>query len=457
MASWETELDVDEVLGLEGRLQLFLKPYLKLLGRSEQHEHAAMYVSGRMRQLPRRTSEPIATDAGKKRRPLQHFVGAGKWDDDKVRTKMCRAVAAEMGSTDGVLILDGSGFQKTGPESVGTQRQWCGRLGKEEQCQVGEFLAYASGGSVALVGCELYLPRSWATDKARRKKCHVPKSITFKTGWQLAAQMVFETGKLLPHRWVVGDENYGRPTELRDLLYQKDERYVLEVPSNAKVRLARGGAWTRADEWAASVPKREWEHFTVRDGEKGPTEVKAAKVRVYTPRAKGKKERAETLVVVRNERDSKSWTYLASDTRTKLRELARVGSCRHGIEQALNMGKGDVGLDEYEVRSWVGWHHHMTLSMLSLWFLVLEHRRIKKILQRSPLLRSAVRMLLQAPSSEPRKKSRRSSAPSSGATTRPVEATGGSDESDHRRGSRPARPTRGAVGDTPVPELAQFN
>jgi len=414
----ETELAVDDVQGIDERLEIFLQPYLGLLTRREQQEHAAIYVNGRLRQLPRRTTEPIATERGKKRRPLQHFIGAGKWNDGVVRSKVCRQVAAEMGSADGVLILDGSGFQKSGPESVGTQRQWCGRLGKEEQCQVGEFLVYASRGSVALVDCELYLPKAWANDKERRARCYVPKNVAFKTGWQLAAQMVFERGRLLAHRWVVGDENYGRPTELRDLFFEKGEQYVLEVHCDAKVRLARGGDWTRADIWADTLPQRAWQRFTTRDGEKGPIEVRAVKTRVYTPRASGKGgERPEILVVVRNDRDSKTWTYLASDTRTNLKELVRVGACRHGIEQALNMGKGDVGLDEYELRSWVGWHHHMTLSMLSLWFLVCEHRRIKKILQDSPLLRSVVRSLSQPSTRRPRKRSPRSSPRRSAATT----------------------------------------
>src|SRR5262245_3218393 len=115
----ETELAVEEVDGIEDRLTQFLKPYMKLLTRVEQCEHAGVYVTGRLQQMPRRTTEPIATEHGKKRRPLQHFVGAGKWDDGAIRKKMCREVAAEMGGADGVLILDGSGFQKSGPASVG--------------------------------------------------------------------------------------------------------------------------------------------------------------------------------------------------------------------------------------------------------------------------------------------------------------------------------------------------
>jgi len=162
MGKWREEARVSaaDVTGLSGRVAAFLKPYLKLFERREQRAHAEVYVEGRWRQLSRRTLEPIATERGLRRRPLQHFVGAGKWDDGLLRDEQCRQVAAEMGSSDGVLIMDGSGFQKAGPESVGTQRQWLGRLGKEEQCQVGEFLAYAAKGSVALVDCELYLPEA---------------------------------------------------------------------------------------------------------------------------------------------------------------------------------------------------------------------------------------------------------------------------------------------------------
>jgi SRSO17 transposase len=454
----ETEFAAEEVEGIEDRLAAFLKPYMKVLTRVEQWVHAEVYVKGRLQQLPRRTVEPIATDRGRKRRPLQHFIGAGKWDDAAIRKKMCRDVATEIGSDDGVLILDGSGFQKTGPESVGTQRQWCGRLGKEEQCQVGEFLAYASRGSVALVGAEIYLPKSWATDTKRRARCHVPPHVTFKTGWRLAADMVFESGKLLPHRWVVGDENYGRPTELRDLFHQRGERYVLEVHCDAKVRLARGGDWTRADEWASTLPRRVWKRFRVSDGEKGPIEVRAVKARVYTPRPHGgPPERPETLLVVRNDRDNKTWTYLASDTRTNLKELVRVGSCRHGIEQAFNMGKGEVGLDEYEVRSWVGWHHHMTLSMLSMWFLTTEQRRIKKILLRSPVLRSVVHSLSLPREPERRPRSPRSSHSSSPATTKPATAIGGYDVDAHRRDCELELHMPEIAAETHHAKLAQFN
>lgn len=434
----ETELEAKNVTETVAQMERFLEPFLGLFARAEQRRHCRVYVEGKLRNLPRRTLEPIATEYGLVRRPLQRFVGDGAWDDEAIRDELCRQLASTMGRPNGVLILDGSGFQKTGPHSVGTQRQWCGRLGKEEQCQVGEFLAYASSGSVTLADCELYLPKSWADDEARRDQCHVPKEVTFKKGWELAAQLVLGRGQMLPHRWVVGDESYGKPTELRDLLDAEEEQYVLEVVKDAKARLARGGGWTRACDWAAALPKSAWCRFTVRDGEKGPISVRAAKVRVYTPRAKGIAERPEVLLVVHNDRDSKSWTYFASDTRATLRELVRVGCCRHGVEQALNMAKGDVGLDEYEVRSWVGWRHHMSLSMMALWFLVSEHRALKKMHRRSPSPKFAESSCSSSPAPAAPARSPPRFPISFVVTTRRDGVIGPDGACDRRRGSRRA-------------------
>ena len=269
--------------------------------------------------------------------------------------------------------------------------------------------------------------------------------------------MVFGRGQLLPHRWVVGDESYGKPTELRDLLDEKHERYLLEVVNDAKVRLARGGGWTRACDWAAALPKSAWSRFTVRDGEKGPISVRAVKARVYTSRAPGTDERPEVLLVVHNDRDSKSWTYLASDTRASLGEMVRVGSCRHGVEQALNMGKGDVGLDEYEVRSWVGWRHHMTLSMMALWFLVTEHRTLKKRPPPSPSPRSAESSHSSSPSRVAPKRSLPQFPISFAVTTRRDGVTGPNGVCDRRRGSRRALRWTEKPTMTHSPQPSQFN
>ncbi len=453
----ERKLTVEDIDDIKVRLKAYLEPFAERFARREQVLHAAKYVEGRIRRLGRRTIEPIAIDTDSKARPLQHFIGAGKWEDTGLRELMVRQIGERMGRRNGVLILDGSGFQKAGPDSVGTQRQWCGRLGKEEQCQVGEFLAYAAGGSVALLDCELYLPTKWINDTARRDKCHVPDDVVFKHGWELAAEMVFRHRDRVPHRWVVGDENYGRPTELRDLLARESEPYLLEVPRNAKLRLARGGDWTHADEWAAQLPRSAWQEFRVRDGEKGPIQVRAVKARVYTPRPGKLRERAELLVVVRNDRDSRSWTYFASDTRAPLRELVRVGSCRHGVEQALEMAKGDVGLDEYEVRSWVGWHHHMTLTIMALWFLIEEQRWLKKKGWSLPSHRFVEFWPTSSPVSGPPTNSPYAQTRRRTETTKPGSTTGHGGGVDRRPVSRSARPTSELTTHTRRAELAQSN
>lgn len=373
----EAHVPESSVKSLINALDRFLQPLYGLFGYAPSQGHARMYIAGRMQQLDRRTLEPIATANGVHRRPLQQFVGAGQWSDAPVREQMCRMAANELGDPDGVLIMDGSGFQKWGTESVGVQRQWCGRLGKKENCQVGEFLAYASAKGHTLVDCSLYLPESWAEDDERREKAHVPEDIEFRKGWELAFDMVLKRAAVLPHRWVLGDDAYGRVVELRKQLNNVGERYLLEVPSNTLVKMQPDDKKVqRVDEVAKSTRKRDWIRTKTRDAERGPIEVRAIKMRVTT--GKDENARRETLLIVRNSASGKHWYYLSNGKGFSVAKMTKVAACRHYVEQALQHAKGEVGLAEYEVRSWVGWHHHMTLSMLALLFLATENKRLQK-------------------------------------------------------------------------------
>ena len=147
-----------------------------------------------------------------------------------------RHVAEELGDDRAVLILDASTFPKSGSDSCGVGRQWCGRLGKQENCQRGVFLAYAAAGGYAPLDRELYLPRDWADDPARREKCHVPEDVEFREGWRIAAELIERSGPGLPHGWVAGDDEFGRPAQFRAWLRRRGERYVLDVPSDTVVR-----------------------------------------------------------------------------------------------------------------------------------------------------------------------------------------------------------------------------
>ena len=380
----------DAVRDRADRLTAFLQRYLPRFYRVEQRATAALVIRGRLGGLERKTSEPIAIEAGLPRKPIQFFVGAGKWDDEAVMAELRAHVGEELAAPDGVVVIDGSAFPKKGTESCGVARQWCGRLGKVDNCQAGVFLAYATPGGYAPLDRRLYLPEEWAGDESRREKCHVPADVKFQERWRIALDLLDRSLPGLAHGWIVGDDEFGRASEFRAALCRRKERYVLDVPCNTLVRdlerrrprrrhAGRGRKrevpFRRADEWASGQPESRWERIEVRPGEKGPLLVDAMTVRV---RAKqdGRIGPEERLVVIRPVGESRTdYALTNAGPDVPLAGLVRVQRQRHRIEEMFGAGNGEAGLDHYEVRSWVGWHHHMTLSLVALWFLCLERRR----------------------------------------------------------------------------------
>src|SRR5262249_47256935 len=183
--------------------------------RAEQRAPAALATRAGLGARERKPSEPIAIEAGLPRKPIQFFVGAGKWDDEAVMAELRTHVGEELAEPDGVVAIDGSAFPKKGTESCGVARQWCGRLGKDDNCQVGGVLAYAAGGGYAPLDRRLYLPEDWAGDKARRAKCHVPPEVAFREKWQIALELLDRSLPGLAHGWIVGDDEFGRASEFR--------------------------------------------------------------------------------------------------------------------------------------------------------------------------------------------------------------------------------------------------
>ena len=381
----------DTVRGRDGRLTAFLRRYLPRFYRSEQRATATLVIRGRIGGLERKTSEPIAIEAGLPRKPVQFFVGSGKWDDEAVMAELRAHVGAEMAAPDGVVVIDGSAFPKKGTESCGVARQWCGRLGKVDNCQVGVFLAYAAGGGYAPLDRRLYLPEDWAGDEARREKCHIPPEVAFREKWQIALELLDRSLPGLAHGWIAGDDEFGRASAFRAALRSRKERYVLDVPCNTAVRdlerrrppRKRAGVGRKrevpfvgADAWAASQPESRWERITVRDGEKGPLVVDAMTVRVRAKR-EGRVGPEERLVVIRPVGESRvDYALTNAGMEVPVADIVRAQRQRHRIEEMFGAGNGEAGLDHYEVRSWVGWHHHMTLSLVALWFLCLERRHV---------------------------------------------------------------------------------
>ena len=387
----DANVTADTARGCADRLTGFLQRYLPHFYRVEQRDNATLVIRGLISGLERKTAEPIAIAAKVPRKPVQFFVGSGKWDDEAVMTELRLHVREQLAEPDGVVVLDPSSFPKKGTHSCGVARQWCGRLGKVESCQVGVFLVYAAKAGYAPSDRQLYLPEDWAKDKARRKECHVPTKVEFREKWQIALDLLDRTLPELPHGWIAADDEFGRVSQFRAKLRPRGERYILDVPCNTLVRdlekrrpprkqagvgRKREVPFQRADEWAKSQPPSRWERLTVRGGEKGPLEVDAMTVRVRA-KQEGRMGSEGRLVVMRNVGASViDYAISNADSEVPLVEVVRAQRQRHRIEEFFGAGKGEAGLGHYEVRSWVGWHHHMTLAMLAVWFLSSERRRV---------------------------------------------------------------------------------
>ena len=402
----DADLPTAAVAACSDHLSAFAQRYLPLFHRAEQGAHALTVLRGKLTGLQRKTTEPIARKAGQKRRPLQLFVGAGGWDDRAVLDELRRHVASELADDpeeEGVFILDSSAFPKKGKDSCGVARQWCGRLGKIDNCQVGVFLAYAGPANrgCALLDARLYLDQDWIGDQRRRQKTHVPKDIVFLEKWRIGLELLDharakgDLGGGGGGGWVVGDDDFGRCSELRAALRYRQLRYVLDVPCNTLVRDVgerrppnrAGGAprrplFERVDQWTARQPAGRWRTVRVKDGEKGPITVRVLLATVQTKDEDGCVGPSERLAVIKScqeeqgQGQTQTWYALSNARQARRAQVARVHSTRHKVEEVLQQGKGEVGLDHYEVRSWVGWHHHMTLSLLALWFLQTERLRL---------------------------------------------------------------------------------
>lgn len=381
--------------GMVKRLEEFVEPYVERLWRVEQEEHARTYVEGLLSDLKRKNAESIAYRHDQDRIGLQLFIGASPWDHQPLIEVLVDQVGTAIGEPDGVISFDPSAFPKKGNMSVGVQRQWCGRLGKVENCQVGVLMGYASREEQTLVNMRLYLPKSWATDRRRRKACGVPKEIRYQTRHQLALDMLAESGASLPHAWVTGDDEMGRPYGFRRDLHALSEQYLLAVPSATLIRdleadppsyCGRGPhpqvPFQRVSKWCDSLPKGAWTQVEVRDAEKGPLLVDIVKRRVSGRTERKKVAPPETLVVIRwrDETGAAKVDYYLSNAphNTPLAEFARVSKLHSRIEQCIKRSKSEAGLAQYQVRSWNGWHHHVALSLIATWFLVQETRSGKK-------------------------------------------------------------------------------
>ena len=278
-----------------------------------------------------------------------------KWRGMDVSLYLGEFRAGRLGDPDAVLVLDPSGFAKSGDASCGVARQWCGRLGKIDNCQVGVFLTYATAQGYAPLDRQLYLPREWAQDAGRREETHVPETVTFQENWRIGLDLLDRSGPDVPFGWVAGDDEFGRASAFRAALRQRGLRYVLDVPCNTSIRdLGETPApgrrlppWRRVDAWAKAQPSSRWRRLEVGDGSKGPRVVRALETWVQTRDERGRMGPVERLVVIRTvAEESQVWYTLSNACDVAMAGVVQAHGRRHGTEELFRAGKGEVGLGQ---------------------------------------------------------------------------------------------------------------
>jgi SRSO17 transposase len=351
----------DEAVDWAGGLDALVEQIAPRFRRIEARRRVRAYVQGLLAPVERKNGWQLAEYAGD-RTPdaVQDFLARMRWDADQVRDDLRSYVVAQLGDADGVLVLDETGFVKKGTKSVGVQRQYSGTAGRIENCQIGVFLGYASRHGHALIDRALYLPEVWANDPARRGAAGVPENTAFATKPRLGRQMLERAFAAdVPCRWVTSDSVYGADYALRRFIEKSGRGYVLAVTSRQRL-----GFKTVAD-WLENVPGNGWQRLSAGDGAKGPRLYDWA----YLPcewleTASGWRK---GLLIRRKLAQPEAFTFyltLSPDT-VALSDLVRVAGTRWTIEACFEAAKGEVGLDQYEVRSWTGWHRHITLAMLA--------------------------------------------------------------------------------------------
>jgi SRSO17 transposase len=339
--------------------------------RPEVRRRAAAFVRGLLGDVERKNGWQLAEHAGETTPDgMQRLLTTTRWDADALRDDVRAYVVEQLGDPGGVLVVDETGFLKKGGKSAGVQRQYSGTAGRIENCQVGVFLTYASTKGRALIDRELYLPKEWAADPGRRAEAHVPEQVTFQTKPQLAQQMLTRAlDAQVPAGWVTADEVYGGDARLRAFLEEHDLAYVLAVKATQPLWAhgEQGPAELPARELVAGLPARAWRRLSAGDGAKGPRVYDWARVELTRPGWPG---RGFWLLARRRLSDGELAFYACfGPARTTLAELVGVAGIRWAVEECFQAGKGQVGLDHYQVRRYDAWYRYVSLALVAQGFL----------------------------------------------------------------------------------------
>ncbi|MET8676381.1 IS701 family transposase [Streptomyces sp. NPDC004647] len=351
-------------------------------GRADLRRRMRDYVRALLGPVGRKNSWQLAEHAGHGTpHGFQNLLNRARWDADEVRDDVQAYVAERLGEEDGVLVIDETGFLKKGDTSAGVQRQYSGTAGRTENCQVAVFAAYASSRGRTLVDRELYLPKSWTSDRQRCRAAKVPDERGFATKTELARALVTRAlASPLPVAWVTADALYGQDWHFRRMIEAAGLSYVVAVPKSQQVK-SLAGCW-RIDQLIGDAPEEAWERLSCGEGAKGPRVYDWAAAQLpAVPFFDGDKPAHRRWVLARRSisRPDETAYYLAhAPTGTTVGKLVAVAGSRWAIEACFQSAKNECGLDEYEVRRYPGWYRHITLAMLAHAFLAAMTAQAKR-------------------------------------------------------------------------------
>lgn len=399
----------NEVAALDRRLDHFLADLTESLGRSERHRWAKVYLQGLLMDGGRKSIEPLAERiAGADVQSLRQFVGQSPWAVELIQQRLAEKVADLLAEPE-VWMIDETSFPKAGEASVGVARQYCGALGKIANCQVAVSLHWSTCEASCPVAWRLYLPQSWLESPARRAEGKIPEGLSYRSKNQLSLELIDQA--LLwdvPRLPVVADSAYGNDFDFRAALRERGLQYAVAVEPSIKVwttdpalvPLAANKRRGRPREYPAlkdlpeaktltevakELPKAAWRNITWRQGTKGPLRSRFAQVKVWAAhgwkRQEHPKRVMEWLLIEWPEAavaPTDHWLAQLGGQSLGLRRLVKTARARWRVEMDYRELKEELGLDHYEGRHWLGWHHHVTLVSMAFAFLRTEQAKAKK-------------------------------------------------------------------------------
>lgn len=401
-------MDADQIRRLKPELTRYLKRFGDCFARCDTRAHLHVYIEGQLSDLPAKSCEPIALGAGLPPRTLQEFLAHYRWDEDRMRNKIQEIMMRDHAGPNSIGLIDETSDVKKGNKTPGVQRQWCGAVGKQENCIVTVHLGYARNDFHCLLDGELFLPESWSEDRPRCREAGIPDAVAYRPKWQIALELYDRACENGVHfDWLTFDEGYGSKPLFLQGLDDRGQCFVAEVPvifscwtrsphlTTRPYRKAAGGRPRKTPRLAAenrppscvrdlltyspALRDQDWVRYHVKDGEKGPLVWEVKQTRVTMKDDQGLSGLRLHLVVARNALDPEEVKFFVSNAPrdTSVQTLLLVAFSRWRVERCFQDQKQEIGLDQWEGRHYVGLKRHLILSCVSYLFLARVHDRLR--------------------------------------------------------------------------------